>query len=593
MTNYLPETLSEYFSNTSEIFAKLFALISELYSHSILAGNIFLIAGCAAGAIACAVVQLFIKRLLPFRQYTYMRDVVLMGAWLVLATWFGSFNSKIVIAGAIFAWLVGMAEEIYNDSRWRLLFPLIGALCAYFGPSVHFIRFPDGEYIYLTPLFSFIAGTIWFSFFPFVFNYLDEIPGLVGHILAVTFVLMLAACFVSGSGEFFMTFAGLFLIIAFWSRYGNVYMQSGRAMASMWAVIIAGTSVIGTSKGIVLSTVLFLSLGLFAIPMLEIFFGFVMWLFKDDSEKQHTDKFYRRMLDDGLEHPEAVQYVAGLYALTSMATIWHWSIAAIAVVILLLLRPLKARAQSSSLKLWGVRIDNVSMNYAISKARGLIQHPKSNKAQLVFTLNALGVETALKDSEFMECVNDSAIVLADGTGLFLGLKILGMPIIERVAGIDFAEQLCRIAAAEKLPVYFLGAAGDRAEIAAKVLKNKFPGLIIAGTHNGYFNIHERKIPREVAASGAKILLVAMGQPRQEKWVMKNREILGNILAVGVGGSFDVFAGKLKRAPAWVQKIGFEWLYRQIQEPERWRRNLGLFRFALRIFATKIGLYRSK
>ena len=582
----LPELLQNYFA----YFVKLF---SDFLANPIIAENTFLIVGCAAGALACAVAQSFIKRLLPFRQYTYLRDILLIGAWLVLATWFGSFHSKVVVAGAVLAGLVGMIETIYNDSRWRLLFPIIGALCAYFGPAVHFIRFPDGEYIYLTPLFSFIAGAVWFSFFPFVFNYLDEIPGLVGHILAVTFVLMLAACFVSGAGEFFMTFAGFFLMIAFWSRYGNVYRQSGRAMASMWAVLIAGTSIIGNSKGIVLSTVLFLSLGLFAIPMLEIFFGFVYWLFKDEPEKQSTDRFYKRMLDDGLEHPEAVQYVAGLYALTSMATVWHWGVAAFAVIILLLLRPLKAKAQSSSLKLWGVRIDNVSMNYAISKARGIISHPKDNKAQLVSTLNALGIETALKDKEFFDCVNDSAIVLADGTGLFMGMKILGMPIVERVAGIDFAEQLCRLASTEGLPVYFLGAEGETALRAANVLKNRFPGLIIAGARDGYFNIHDRKIPKEIVNSGAKILLVAMGQPRQEKWVMKYRDMLGNILAVGVGGAFDVFSGSLKRAPVWAQKIGLEWLYRLIQEPERWKKNLGLFTFAFRIFATKLGLYRRK
>ncbi len=580
----LPELLHNY-------ALYFYGVLSELSNEPVFIENAFLIAGCAAGALICLIAQLFVKRLLPFRQYTYLRDILLMGAWLVLATWFGSLHSRVVVAGAVLAGMVGMIESIYNDSRWRLLFPVIGALCAYFGPAVHFIRFPDGEYIYLTPLFSFIAGTIWFSFFPFVFNYLDEIPGLVGHILAVTFMLMLLACFFSGAGEFFMTFAGLFLIIAFWSRYGNVYRQSGRAMSSMWAVIIAGTSIIGNSKGIVLSTVLFLSLGLFAIPMLEIFFSFVYWLFKDEPKKQSTDRFYKRMLDDGLEHPEAVQYVAGLYALTSMATFWHWGVAAIAVIILLLIRPLKAKAQSSSLKLWGIRIDNISMNYAISKAKGIISHPKDNKAHLVSTLNALGIETALKDKDFFDCVNNSEMVLADGTGLFMGMKILGMPIVERVAGIDFAEQLCRLASTEKLPVYFLGAEGDTALRAAKALKNRFPGLIIAGARDGYFNIHDRKIAQTIVSSGAKILLVAMGQPRQEKWVMKYRESLGNILAVGIGGAFDVFSGSLKRAPLWVQKIGFEWLYRLIQEPDRWKRNLGLFKFAFRIFAAKLGLYR--
>ena len=171
------------------------------------------------------------------------------------------------------------------------------------------------------------------------------------------------------------------------------------------------------------------------------------------------------------------------------------------------------------------------------------------------------------------------------------MKILGMPVQERVAGIDFAEQLCRTASAEKWPVYFAGAAGDTAKQCAEVLQERFPGLIVAGARDGYFDVNDKQIPKDIATSGAKILLAAMGQPRQEKWIYAHRETLGPMLAVGVGGAFDVFSGKLNRAPKWVQKIGFEWLYRQLQEPMRWRKNLRLYTFMLRIFATKIGLYR--
>ncbi|MBQ9419800.1 MAG: hypothetical protein IJU31_05415, partial [Synergistaceae bacterium] len=222
--------------------------------------------GCVLASVLCIAVQFFIKRTLDFRQYGYFRDIVLAGAWLLLALWFGNNEARVVVCGAMLACFAGVAESIYSDSGWRFFYPVIGALCAYFGPSVQFIKFPDGEYIYLDPAFSFIAGTIWFSFFPFIFRYLDEVPGLVGHVLAVTFVLMLAACIATGGGAFFMTVAGLALLVAFWSRFGNLYRQSGRAMASMWGFIVAGTSIISNSKGIVLSTVLFLSLGLFAIP---------------------------------------------------------------------------------------------------------------------------------------------------------------------------------------------------------------------------------------------------------------------------------------------------------------------------------------
>ena len=551
-----------------------------------------LIAGCVLMSAFCIGVQRFIKGLLEPRQYGYFRDIVLAGSWLVLSLWFGSPEARIVVCGSMLACFAGVAEYVYKDTRWRLLYPVIGALCAYFGPAVHFIRFPDNEYIYLSPMFSFIAGTAWFTGFPFIFRYLDEIPGLVGHVLAVTFVLMLSACVVTRAGDFFMAWAGLLMLAGFWSRFGNMYRQAGRAMSSMWGVLVAGTAIIGRSKGIVLSTVLFLSLGLFAIPALEIFFSFVRSILIDNPpEKYSGGRIYRHMLDGGVEHPEAVQSVAGLCAITSIATAWElWGIALVLAVLLLLFRPSKKKMITRP-SLWGVTFDNVSMNYAVSKARGLIINPENNGANLIVTLNAIGMETVIDDPEFAAIVKDSAMVLADGSGLCLGMKILGTPVQERVAGIDFAEQLCRTASAEKWPVFFLGAAGDTARSCAEAMSDKFPGLIVAGARDGYFDVNDTRIPDAIARTGAKILLVAMGQPRQEKWVALHRERLGNILAVGVGGAFDVFSGKLERAPLWVQKIGFEWLYRMLQEPSRWRKNLRLITFMLRIFATKLGIHK--
>ena len=552
-----------------------------------------LILGCVLMSGLCIGLQRYIKKILPSRQYGYFRDIFLVGAWLVLALWFGSTEARIVVCGAMLACFAGISENIYDDSRWRLLYPVIGAVCAYFGPAVHFIRFPDGEYIYLTPMFSFIAGTAWFSFFPFIFRYLDEVPGLVGHVLAVTFVLMLSACIVTRAGDFFMAWAGVMLVVAFWSRFGNMYRQAGKALASMWGFLVAGTAIIGKSKGIVLSTVFFLSLGLFAIPALEIFFAFVKSILIDNPpEKYSGGRIYKHMLDGGIEHPEAVQSVAGLCAITSLATAWQlWGIALVIIVVVMLIHRSKKKPIITRPTLWGVTFDNVSMNYAVSKARGLILNPESTSANMIVTLNAIGMETVIDDPEFAAIVKDSAMVLADGSGLCLGMKILGTPVQERVAGIDFAEQLCRTASAEKWPVYFIGAVGDTAKICAEAMQEKFPGLIVAGARDGYFDIEDTAVPDVIVQSGAKIVLAAMGQPRQEKWLAIHRERLGNILAVGVGGAFDVFSGKLERAPMWMQKIGLEWLYRMLQEPSRWRKNLRLITFMLRIFATKLGIHK--
>lgn len=554
-------------------------------------GDIFVIVGCVVMAAVCIIVQRYIKTLLDARQYGYFRDIVLAASWMVLTLWMGSKNAKIVVAGSMLAAVAGIAENIYHESRWQWLYPVIGILCTYFGPAVHFIRFPDDEYIYLTPAFSLIAGTMWFTFFPFIFRYMDEIPGLTGHVLAVTFVLMMSVCIVTGSGEFFMAFAGMMTLAAFWSRFGNVYRQAGKALSSMWGFIVAGTSIMGSTKGIVLSTVLFLSLGLFAIPAAEILVSFAKSIMTD-SDSHEGGKIYGGMLRNGVEHPEAVQSVAGLCALTSMCAAWEkWTVAGIIVLAAIIFRHIRRKKSGLPPSLWGVDFDNVSMNYAVSKARGLIQNPDANSARLIVTLNAIGMETVIDDSDFSEAVNWSSMRLADGSGLCVGMSILGRPVQERVAGIDFAENLCRTAAAEGWPVYFCGAAGDTARQCADVMSERFPGLVVAGARDGYFDARDESIPAEIARSGAKVLLVAMGQPRQEKWVYRHREALAGILCVGVGGAFDVFSGNLLRAPLWVQKIGCEWLYRMLQEPGRWRKNLRLITFTLRIFASRLGLYR--
>lgn len=565
-----------------------------------------MMAGCAGAALLCVGVQRCAKRMLEPRQYGYLRDLLLAGSWMLMALWFGDASARIVVGSAFLAGIVGLGEELYSDRRWRFGYLLIGLFCALAGPSFAFLRFADGEYIYLTPVASLVATTLWFALFPLVFRHLDEIPGLLGHILAVTFSLMLMAVLLMGriaADAFFMAFAGMVLLGAFWSRFGNAYRQAGSSMSAMWSVLAAGTAVLGGSKGIVFSSMLFLSLGLFAIPLVEVSLRWVSMIFMD--RPYVTERLYRRLIARGFEHPDAVRFVAGLCALVSIVAAllqspathraWTWwgiaGLCALGVVLPLLLRH-RSRSPMNQEKpsLWGVRIDNVSMNYAVSRARGLIASPREGGAQLVATVNALGMDEAVRDPEYHTILREASMVLADGVGLLWGMRFLGMSLQERVTGIDFAEQLCRVAAVEGWPVYFLGARGDTAEVCSKALSERCPGLIVAGARDGYFDLEDTAVADAVAASGARILLAAMGLPRQEKWVARHKERLGGLLAVGVGGAFDVFSGRLSRAPALMQRIGLEWLYRLCQEPGRWRKDLRLVSFVLRVLATRLGLY---
>jgi N-acetylglucosaminyldiphosphoundecaprenol N-acetyl-beta-D-mannosaminyltransferase len=562
--------------------------------------------------VLCILLQSLTKRCFEPRQYNYVRDLLLGAAWMLLAIWFGSPRSRFVVGASFLAGMVGLTENYWPNRPGRPGYFLLGAACALFGPSISFISFVGGEYLYLTPLTSFAATTLWFAVFPVIVQQLDGISGLVGHVLAVTFSLMLVSVVLSGRGmqeAFFMSFAGLVLLGSFWSRFSSVYRQAGKPLSAMWGTLVAGTAVLGVSKGIVFGSMLYLSLGLFAIPLAEASLHLASLVLSDTSHG--TERLYRRLLEKGMDHPDAVRLIAGLCALLgtvaalSQYAAWVWwgvtGLAAFAVLTPLFLKyGRKSPITSAKPFLWGVYIDNMSLNYALARARGLLSSPggmsggktggKTGGMKLVSTVNALGMDEAVRDSGYRRVLRESAMVLSDGVGLLWGLRFLGMPIQERVTGIDFAEQLCRMAAVEGWPVYFLGSSGNTAADCAGALAAKYPGLSVAGARDGYFNMNDPSVANAVARSGARIVLIAMGIPRQEKWAALHADRLGDILAVGVGGAFDVLSGHLRRAPAKVQKFGLEWLFRLCQEPFRWKKDLRLFAFVLRVLATRFGFY---
>jgi N-acetylglucosaminyldiphosphoundecaprenol N-acetyl-beta-D-mannosaminyltransferase len=157
------------------------------------------------------------------------------------------------------------------------------------------------------------------------------------------------------------------------------------------------------------------------------------------------------------------------------------------------------------------------------------------------------------------------------------------PALERIPGIDLAARVLELAAERSLSVFFLGAGEGVAAEAARRQVERLPGLLVAGTRHGYFDpAREDEVVQVVRDSGAQILLVAMGAPKQEVFLYRWREWLGAGVALGVGGSFDVWAGKVRRAPGWTQAAKIEWLYRLVADPRRFRRQMALPRFAAEV-----------
>ena len=235
----------------------------------------------------------------------------------------------------------------------------------------------------------------------------------------------------------------------------------------------------------------------------------------------------------------------------------------------------------TTINVLGVNIDNVNMQEAIDITEKMI---KNGEPQIIVTPNSEIVVQAREDRHLNEILEEASMSLPDGIGLVWASRLKGRPLKERLPGIDFMTELLATAAQKKYRVYFLGAKPGVAVEAAEKLKEKLPALEVVGVSHGYFTPEdEKKIIEEIKGLNPDILFVGLGAGKQEKWIQKYYKELGVPVAVGVGGSFDVLAGRLSRAPLVFRKRGLEWLYRFIQEPCRAFRLFPLLRFTGLVF----------
>lgn len=203
--------------------------------------------------------------------------------------------------------------------------------------------------------------------------------------------------------------------------------------------------------------------------------------------------------------------------------------------------------------------------------------------QLIYTLNALTLLLAYEDPAYAEVLARADVTLADGIGAVWAVRRLTGRRVERVTGVDLIGDLCRLCTVEGQSVFLLGGRPGVAERAAEKLRKSHPGLRIAGARDGFWRPEEEdEMIRAVNRAGADLLLVGLGQPRQEQFLDRQREQLAARLAMGVGGSFDVIAGNLRRAPLWMRRSGLEWLFRLGLEPWRIRRVWRLPGFVWRV-----------
>ena len=222
------------------------------------------------------------------------------------------------------------------------------------------------------------------------------------------------------------------------------------------------------------------------------------------------------------------------------------------------------------------RMHSASMAQTLDAIKQRIQKKQFTQHVVVNVAKLVHMQ---KDAQLKESVEACDIINIDGMGVVLGARFLGHDVPERVAGVDLFHNLIGLSEQEGFPVFLLGATDEVVSETAKRIQAQHPKLKLAGFHHGYFfnnkeGDDEEAIVNKIKQSGAKLLFVAITSPKKENFINKWQDKLGVDFVMGVGGTFDVVAGKVSRAPLWMQKYGLEWLYRVIQEPRRmWKRYL--------------------
>lgn len=226
----------------------------------------------------------------------------------------------------------------------------------------------------------------------------------------------------------------------------------------------------------------------------------------------------------------------------------------------------------------GVKVSNETYDTLSKKC---LTHIEKKEQAFIVAINPEKIMLASNDEKLQQLLNQADYQIPDGIGVILASKLQKGTINERITGVDLMERLIEDAASHKKKVFFYGGKPGVAESAKKALEEEYAGLSVVGVLDGYQK-DEQKVIDTINQQAPDYLFVALGSPKQEQWIVKHKKHLNVSIFQGVGGSFDVFSGNVKRAPAFFRKTGTEWLYRLLKEPKRIKRQLNLPRFLVKV-----------
>lgn len=235
-------------------------------------------------------------------------------------------------------------------------------------------------------------------------------------------------------------------------------------------------------------------------------------------------------------------------------------------------------------RIYGVPISKMSMDQTVAYLTNVIEQRQPHQ---VITANPIMVMAAQDDPAYLSMMQRAELIVPDGTGVVWAAKYVGEPVVERVPGYDLIHELMKVGESKSWKVYLLGASNEVIQAAAEKLRTAYPRIKLVGVRDGYFkDEQDAEVIQDIVDAAPDLLFVGRSAANQEPWIGKYKQQIGVPVMMGVGGSFDVLSGKLKRAPVLFQKLRLEWFYRLMQEPWRYKRMLLLPKFALKVMRDK-------
>ena len=502
-----------------------------------------------------------------------------------------------LVVAVCLVWIMGLALDRW-PAPWHWRAAGVAGLAFFVwssGMTISSVKLPFTEtFVLLSPWASALITVVWVAVASLAFSMTGSLRGAVFGVGGVAALAFVAVCLmqpaVTGSAALMLSagVAGAALGHAVADRSPA---RAGRAGAMTLGFLLGAVSVMGALKNTAF-LIGVLPLLLLGVPLLDLAYARarrdaagttamgIDWrrarlhevlLARGYLPRQITALFvggaaFLAVVAVGLVHLVEVSFLVKLAIL--IATLPAGGLLAF-LAARLMPRAEARRPTGGRIEMFDVPIDRVTMDQALDMVEKFVRR---GRPHMVITSDASALVRAQEDHELRQIMAEADLVTADGAGIVAAARVLDTPLTQRVSGCDMVDLICERSAAAGYSVFLLGAEPGVADEAAARLCERYPELKIAGLRHGYFTDDEEPaIIEAIRDARPEVLFVALGIPRQEKWIRRHSAELDVPVCLGVGGSFDVISGRVARAPAWMQRAGLEWLYRTLQRPTRWRR----------------------